>query len=138
VHNGLGYVFGNYTHHGEWSYGDGVLDLHSSGWRFDGWSRPPLRLPESQSWRWPRLRCADLAPAKRLLEARPTRAPPRPSQVLELLRRDRPARREPGLRPGPVVCNRALGLGRPEFGLPRVAARRLLATRHCVFCPSAS
>jgi hypothetical protein len=34
------YIFGNYTHHGEWSYGDGVLDIHSSAWVFEGWVLP--------------------------------------------------------------------------------------------------
>jgi hypothetical protein len=53
VWNGLAYVFGNYTHHGEWSYGDGVVDIHSSAWRFDGWDRPPFTFEESSEWSWP-------------------------------------------------------------------------------------
>jgi REP element-mobilizing transposase RayT len=51
--NGLRYVFGNFTHHGEWSSGDGVLDLHASGWVFDGWARAPDTVREADRWRWP-------------------------------------------------------------------------------------
>jgi REP element-mobilizing transposase RayT len=50
---GLAYVFGNYTHHGEWSYGDGVLDVFSSAWLFDGWAGPHVVFDDSERWWWP-------------------------------------------------------------------------------------
>jgi hypothetical protein len=53
VHRALGYVFGNYTHHGERSYGEGVLDLHSSAWLFDGWDGAHVTFEDAERWRWP-------------------------------------------------------------------------------------
>jgi hypothetical protein len=50
---GYAYLFDNFTHHGEWSFGDGVLDLHSSAWLFDGWNQPHVTFDESERWRWP-------------------------------------------------------------------------------------
>ena len=50
---GLAYLFGNFTHHGERSYGDGVLDLFASGCVFDGWEGPHFVPAESERWRWP-------------------------------------------------------------------------------------
>jgi putative transposase len=50
---GLGYLFDNYTHHGEQSFGDGVLDLHSSAWLFEGWAGPHVVFDERERWLWP-------------------------------------------------------------------------------------
>jgi putative transposase len=50
---GLSYVFNNYTHHGEATYGDGVLDLCASGCVFDGWDGPHFVPHETERWRWP-------------------------------------------------------------------------------------
>ncbi|MBN9163075.1 MAG: hypothetical protein J0I07_19070 [Myxococcales bacterium] len=50
---GLAYLFSNYTHHGEKSYGDGVLDIFASGCVFDGWDGPHFIPAESERWRWP-------------------------------------------------------------------------------------
>jgi REP element-mobilizing transposase RayT len=51
---GLSYVFNNYTHHGEYSYGEGVLDLYASGLVFDGWEGPHATAdPSDRWWRWP-------------------------------------------------------------------------------------
>ena len=55
---GYGYIFDNFTHHGEWSFGDGVLDLHSSAWLFDGWDRPHVMFHQGERWRWPICRAA--------------------------------------------------------------------------------
>lgn len=49
----LGYVFDNYTRHGERSYGEGVLDLFSSAPLFDGWAGPRFTPYEHDHWRWP-------------------------------------------------------------------------------------
>ena len=49
---GLRYVFDNFTHHGQKSYGDGVLDLYSTAWLFDGWGGPHVVFDESERWRW--------------------------------------------------------------------------------------
>jgi REP element-mobilizing transposase RayT len=53
--NGLAYLFNNASHHGLYTYGDGMIDLHASGWRFDGWATPRIMTPESKElhWRWP-------------------------------------------------------------------------------------
>ncbi len=53
VSNTFAYVFSNYTHHGERSYGDGVLDFHSSAWLFEGWDRPHVSFGDSERWWWP-------------------------------------------------------------------------------------
>ena len=50
---GLAYLFGNYTHHGGKSYGDGVLDIFASGCVFNGWDGPHFVPAESERWRWP-------------------------------------------------------------------------------------
>jgi REP element-mobilizing transposase RayT len=50
---GLAYVFDNFTHHGEWSYGDGVLDVYASGLVFDGWEGLHATAHPSERWRWP-------------------------------------------------------------------------------------
>ena len=50
---GLAYLFGNYTHHGEKSYGDGVLDIFASGCVFDGWEGAHFVPAEGERWRWP-------------------------------------------------------------------------------------
>ena len=51
--HGLAYLFSNYTHHGERSYGEGVLDLYSSAWLFEGWDGPHVILQDSERWRYP-------------------------------------------------------------------------------------
>ena len=51
--SGLAYVFDNYTHHGERSFGEGVLDLYSSACMFDGWEGPHFVPDESDRWLWP-------------------------------------------------------------------------------------
>lgn len=51
--NGLSYVFNNFTHHGERTYGEGVLDLYASGLVFDGWDGPHATPHDSERWRWP-------------------------------------------------------------------------------------
>ncbi len=51
--NALSYVFGNYTHHGVRSFGEGVLDLYASGCVFDGWDGPHYVPDESDRWRFP-------------------------------------------------------------------------------------
>jgi len=50
--SGLAYVFDNYTHHGEKTYGEGVLDMYSTAWLFDGWDGPHVVFDESEWWRW--------------------------------------------------------------------------------------
>lgn len=50
---GLAYVFGNYTHHGERSYGAGVVDLFSSACMFDGWAEEHFVPLRADRWRWP-------------------------------------------------------------------------------------
>jgi putative transposase len=50
VSHGFGYLFNNYTHHGERSYGDGVLDFHCSAWLFEGWSGPHVIFGEIDWW----------------------------------------------------------------------------------------
>jgi REP element-mobilizing transposase RayT len=52
---GVGYLFNNYAHHGEWSYGDGVLDPFSTAWLYDGWdeSKPHFIFHESEHWKFP-------------------------------------------------------------------------------------
>jgi putative transposase len=50
---GYAYLFDNYTHHGEWSYGEGVLDPRSSAWLFDGWDGPHVTFSDDDRWLWP-------------------------------------------------------------------------------------
>ena len=50
---GLAYVFDNYTHHGEKSYGEGVVDVYSSACMFDGWAGDHFVPIEDDRWRWP-------------------------------------------------------------------------------------
>lgn len=50
---GLAYVFRNFTHHGERSYGDGVVDLFSSAPVFEGWTKPKFEPHERERWRRP-------------------------------------------------------------------------------------
>ena len=53
VRSGLAYVFENYTHHGVKTYGDGVLDMYSSSWLFDGWEGQHVVFDDRERWRWP-------------------------------------------------------------------------------------
>jgi hypothetical protein len=52
VHVGLGYVLQNYLRHGVRAIGQGVVDLFSSAWLFDGWDQPPIVFPDAERWRW--------------------------------------------------------------------------------------
>jgi hypothetical protein len=52
VHVGLGYVLKNCFHHGVRAIGQGMVDLFSSAWLFDGWDQPPIVFPDSERWRW--------------------------------------------------------------------------------------
>jgi hypothetical protein len=52
VHVGLGYVLKNCFHHGWRAIGQGMVDLFSSAWLFDGWDQPPIVFPDSERWRW--------------------------------------------------------------------------------------
>src|SRR5215211_5257384 len=47
--NGYLYLFRNYNKHGESSFGDGVLDLHSSAWLFEGWDGYYVTFDERES-----------------------------------------------------------------------------------------
>jgi putative transposase len=51
--NGLGYVFTNFTHHGERTFGDGALDVYSSACVFEGWDERKFIPHERDLWRWP-------------------------------------------------------------------------------------
>jgi putative transposase len=51
--NGLGYVFRNFTHHGERTFGDGALDVFSSAVVFEGWDERKFTPHERERWRWP-------------------------------------------------------------------------------------
>ena len=66
---GFSYLFNNFTHHGESSYGVGVVDIFSSAILFDGWDRPPESVEESERWRWPICRRKTWLAAKGYLRA---------------------------------------------------------------------
>jgi putative transposase len=51
--NGLGYIFENFTHHGERTFGDGALDVYSSACVFAGWEEQRFVPHEQDLWRWP-------------------------------------------------------------------------------------
>jgi putative transposase len=51
--NGLGYVFKNFTHHGERTFGDGAVDPFSSACVFEGWDERKFIPHERELWRWP-------------------------------------------------------------------------------------
>jgi putative transposase len=51
--NVLGYVFENFTHHGERTFGDGALDPFSSACVFEGWDERKFIPHERELWRWP-------------------------------------------------------------------------------------
>ena len=53
IRSGLAYLFNNFTHHGERSFGEGVLDPYSSACLFDGWEGPHFVPHERERWRWP-------------------------------------------------------------------------------------
>src|SRR5262249_49350047 len=53
VIRGIDYLATNFTHHGEWSFGDGVVDSFASTWLFEGWVGPRMIFHESERWRWP-------------------------------------------------------------------------------------
>jgi REP element-mobilizing transposase RayT len=49
----LAYVFDNYVHHGERTFGEGVLDAYSTAWLFEGWDKPHVLFSDEDRWRWP-------------------------------------------------------------------------------------
>jgi putative transposase len=53
IRNGLGYIFENFTHHHERTFGDGALDLYSSAVVFEGWDERSFIPHERDLWRWP-------------------------------------------------------------------------------------
>jgi hypothetical protein len=74
---GFSYVFNNYTHHGEWSYGEGVLDLYSSAMTFDGWEGPHVKPHARERWRWPVCRAQTWLASKGYLKHGKLRIVPR-------------------------------------------------------------
>jgi hypothetical protein len=59
--NTLLYVLQNYVHHGMKTFGDGVVDVHSSAPRFDGWADEQAILVETEPWPKPKPRTWMLA-----------------------------------------------------------------------------
>jgi putative transposase len=53
VWNSLGYVFKNFTHHGERTFGDGAVDVFSTACVFEGWDERFFIPHEGELWRWP-------------------------------------------------------------------------------------